>query len=108
MGLLGSIVKAAISLKHSFELGSKNAQKEQEKVLINLLESSKDTSFGKYYGFQNIIDSKNITSSFRANIPIHSYKDMEFWWSQQQKFPDITWPGQPKYFARTSGTTCLL
>lgn len=105
MGFLGTIVKTAISLKHSFELGSKNAQKEQEKVLVNLLESSKDTSFGKYYGFQKILDSEKVISHFRSNIPIHSYKNMEFWWEQQQKFPDITWPGQPKYFALTSGTT---
>lgn len=105
MGFLGTIVKTAISLKHSFELGSKDAQSEQEKVLINLLENSKDTSFGKYYGFQQVLDSEDIVSQFRTNIPVHSYKDIEFWWAQQQKFPEITWPGKPKYFAKTSGTT---
>lgn len=105
MGFLGTIVKTAISLKHSLELGAKNPQKEQEKVLQSLLESAQDTSFGKYYGFKQIIDSEDFVKQFRKNTPIHSYNDMEFWWKQQQKFPDITWPGQPKYFAKTSGTT---
>lgn len=105
MGILGTIVKTAISLKHSFDPGSKDAQKEQKKVLTNLLDSSKNTSFGKYYGFQQILDSEDNVSKFRSNVPIHSYSNMAFWWDQQQKYPDITWPGQPKYFARTSGTT---
>ena len=105
MGILGTIVKTAISLKHTFDLGIKNAEKEQEKELINLLERAKNTSFGKYYGFQNILDSEDVINSFRKSVPIHEYHDIKFWWSQQQKFPDITWPDKPKYFARTSGTT---
>ena len=105
MGFIGTIVKSAISLKHSLELGTKNAQQEQEKVLRSLLENAKNTSFGKYYGFQRILDAEDFVKQFRTNLPIHSYNEMNFWWTQQQKFPDITWPGQPKYFAKTSGTT---
>lgn len=105
MGLLGRIVKSAIALNHKFDFSFKNVQKEQEKVLLNLLNTSKETSFGKYYGFKDIIKSNAPLSTFKKNIPIHSYNEMDFWWSQQQKFPDITWPGKPDYFARTSGTT---
>lgn len=105
MGLLGTIVKSAISLNHKFDFNFNNVKKEQEKVLLNLLKTSKNTSFGKYYGFQEILDSSDPLKVFKKNVPIHSYSDMQFWWSQQQKFPDITWPGKPAYFAKTSGTT---
>jgi hypothetical protein len=105
MGFLGTIVKTAISIKHSFDSGSKDFQKEQKKVLRNLLDKSKDTSFGQFYGFKKVLESNDVISQFRTNVPIHSYKEMKFWWTQQQQFPDITWPGRPKYFAKTSGTT---
>jgi len=105
MGLLGTIVKTAISLKHTFDQRSKDVEEEQKKMLRNLLDKSKDTSFGKFYGFKQILESEDVINQFRTNIPIHSYKDMEFWWTQQQKFPDITWPDKPRYFAKTSGTT---
>lgn len=29
----------------------------------------------------------------------------EQWWSRQERFEDITWPGRPFFFARSSGTT---
>ncbi|QSS97691.1 GH3 auxin-responsive promoter family protein [Psychroflexus sp. ALD_RP9] len=105
MGLLGSIVKSAVTLNQKFNSKTQHSNKTQEEVLHELLKTSKDTAFGKYYGFQHILESKDMLQQFQENVPIHTYNKMNFWWEQQQKFRDITWPGKPEYFAKTSGTT---
>lgn len=105
MGLLGTVVKSAISLNQKLNSKSQNVEEDQKTVLRELLNKAKDTAFGKYYGFRQILDSEDMIRRFQSNVPVHSYKEMEFWWKQQQKFHDITWPGKPYYFAKTSGTT---
>lgn len=105
MGLLGTIVKSAISFNQKINTKSQNVEEDQNAILQELLKSAKDTAFGKYHGFNQILKSKDLVSQFKKNVPIHNYQKMNFWWEQQQKFPDITWPGKPNYFAITSGTT---
>ena len=105
MGVLGTIVKAAFSVNQKLHPSEGPATEEQETQLINLLKAACDTSFGKYYGFSEILKSDDIKKAFAEQVPIHEYSDIKFWWDQQQKYPDITWPGQPDYFALTSGTT---
>jgi hypothetical protein len=73
--------------------------------LKELLTKAKDTAFGKYYGFEQLLQSKDLISEFQKTVPLHNYQQMSFWWDQQQQFPDISWPGKPAYFALTSGTT---
>nr|MBS0037775.1 GH3 auxin-responsive promoter family protein [Saprospiraceae bacterium] len=105
MGLLGTIVKSAISINQTLNSKSQNAEEEQGAVLRDLLNNAKDTAFGKYYGFRDILKSGDPIRQFQSEVPIHNYQKINFWWKQQQKFPDITWPGKPDYFAVTSGTT---
>ncbi len=106
MAILGSIIKTAIDLNDalSSEVDSVESQKE---VLRNLLEKAKNTAFGKYYGFSKILESKDIAKKFASEIPYFDYHQMENqWWRQIYKgHEDITWPGLPKYMARSSGTT---
>lgn len=74
--------------------------------LKELLNTAKDTSFGKYYGFAEMLKCDDIISRFKAEVPIHDYNAMHNnWWNKQQIYPDITWPGRPEYFALSSGTT---
>jgi hypothetical protein len=105
MGLLGSVVKSAIELNQKINLKSRKTSQAQNEVLIELLNTSKHTAIGKYYGFEEILKAENSLEAFQQQVPIHDYTKMNFWWQQQQKYPDITWPGKPKYFAKTSGTT---
>lgn len=105
MGILGVIVKSAIGFNQKLNFKSHHIEEEQKEELRNLLDQAKNTAFGKYHGFQQILQSKDMIAQFQTKVPIHTYKDMDFWWKQQQKFPDITWPGKPHYFAKTSGTT---
>jgi len=106
MAILGSIIKNAIDLKES--ISSKISPVEaQRNVLKKLLDTAKNTAFGKYYGFQKILNSKNIQDSFSQAIPFHDYTKMtEDWWIKvHEGLEDITWPGKPTYFALSSGTT---
>ncbi|MAY22962.1 MAG: GH3 auxin-responsive promoter [Flavobacteriaceae bacterium] len=106
MAILGSLIKTAIELKDSFTT-EESPIASQKNVLKKLLEESKETAFGKYYAFSELLETENLQKSFAASIPYHDYHKMkEDWWCQTQKGKaDITWSGKPQYFALSSGTT---
>ncbi|MAN58690.1 MAG: GH3 auxin-responsive promoter [Flavobacteriaceae bacterium] len=106
MAVLGSIIKSAIELRDT--LVSEDAPVEaQRKVLRQLLEKAKNTAFGKYYCFQDILDSEDSRIAFSSTVPFHDYNQItERWWHRvHEGAADITWPGKPTYFALSSGTT---
>src|SRR5690554_5294518 len=106
MAILGSIIKTAIDLRGAL-VSEKSPVESQKEVLQNLLEKAKNTAFGKYYGFQKILVSKDVQKYFSEKVPYFDYHQMdEQWWNKTQEgLEDISWPGKPKYFARSSGTT---
>ncbi len=106
MAILGSIIKSAIDLRGA--LVSENPPLEtQKEVLIDLLEKAQNTAFGKYYGFARILESEDVQKAFAQAVPYFDYHQMEkqWWIKTQEGIEDITWPGIPQYFARSSGTT---
>jgi len=106
MALIGKLVKAGLDITSKLTSSEESPQHSQEKQLKELLSQAKNTAFGKYYGFEDILKSENPISSFRKEVPIFNYEQMhEQWWSRQERFEDITWPGRPNFFARSSGTT---
>ncbi|MDC7993974.1 GH3 family domain-containing protein [Altibacter sp. HG106] len=106
MALLGSIIKGAIALRDAV-VSEGTPFEEQEKILKQLLTTAKETAFGKYYGFQKLLESENISKAFAEAIPYHDYNKMtsDWWHRVHEGMEDITWPGKPKYFALSSGTT---
>ncbi|WP_310992373.1 GH3 family domain-containing protein [Aequorivita marina] len=106
MAILGSIIKTAIDLRGAI-VSEESPVESQKNVLKNLLEKAKDTAFGKYYGFEKILKSKDIKKTFAEQLPYFDYHEMEAeWWKKTQEgLEDIAWPGCPTYFARSSGTT---
>ncbi len=106
MSIIGNVIKTAIEIKKSLTPEVKNAYEAQEKQLTNLLSKASKTSFGLFYNFEEIANSDNPIGLFRKTVPIHDYDLINNeWWYQQQDKPNITWPGQPNYFALSSGTT---
>lgn len=106
MAILGSIVKSAIELKHKLTFESEDWAAQQKAQLLALLRDAERTAFGTYYHFAGIRKSEDPIAAFQAQVPIFDYNTMnERWWQQQQRVPNVTWPGQPRYFALTSGTT---
>ncbi|GAA0871919.1 GH3 auxin-responsive promoter family protein [Gangjinia marincola] len=106
MAILGSLIKGAIDLKDKLTPDA-NPVEEQKKVLYQLLETAKDTSFGKHYNFKEILTHVDIRTAFAEAVPYHDYDKMNVeWWSKLHKGEkNVTWPGSPSYFALSSGTT---
>lgn len=106
MAIIGTLVKAGLSVSQKLNFRSKPPAESQLNELKKLLQTAKDTAFGKYYGFREILKSDDIEAAYKATVPISVYEKMhDNWWGQQQKVPDITWPGMPDFFALSSGTT---
>lgn len=76
--------------------------KAQNKTLEQLLHKGQKTIFGIDHNFNKITDLK----SFQASIPIRDYEGLRPYLDRVLKGEkDILWPGRPKYYAKSSGTT---
>ncbi len=106
MAILGSIIKTAIDLRGAI-VSEKSPLESQREILKNMLEKARNTAFGKYYGFSKILKAADVQKSFSEHVPYFDYHEMEAkWWSKTQEgLEDISWPGKPRYFALSSGTT---
>ena len=106
MSFTASLIQGALNISHKLSFEFKSPQEYQVNQLKSLLEKAKDTSFGKYYGFAELLKEDDVEAAFKKAVPIVDYHQMnERWWSQQQINTDITWPGKPDFFALSSGTT---
>ncbi len=106
MAILGSLIKTAIDLRGAL-VSEDSPIESQKEVLVDLLEKAKHTAFGKYYGFSKILEKEDVRREFADKVPYFDYNQMETeWWNKTQEgIEDISWPGKPTYFARSSGTT---
>ncbi len=106
MAIIGEIIKKAIELSHNV-IDNPDPTEAQKKVLKDLLEKAKNTSFGKTYKFRNILSHNDHHKAFVSSVPFHDYDRIyQQWWKDvYQGKPDITWPGKPEFFALSSGTT---
>ncbi len=107
MNIIGNVIKNALGLTNSISsLGNATPVEKQEEQLKGLLEKAQRTSFGLYYNFAEILKSDDPVKEYQKRVPLHDYdKIAGEWWGQTLINPDITWPGSPGFFARTSGTT---
>lgn len=106
MAILGSLIKGIIDLRDKM-VSEPDAEQAQLDVLKNLLNTAKDTEFGKYYKFDEILKAEDICLSFAEKLPYFDYNKInDEWWSKMHNGQeDVTWPGKPPYFALSSGTT---
>lgn len=74
----------------------------QQRWFRQLVSSGKATRFGQDHRFGDI----QSVSDFQQAVPIRDYEELK---PYVEKIlagqPDVLWPGQPLYFAKTSGTT---
>ena len=74
----------------------------QEETLNKLLSEARFTEFGWKYGFKDIRNSRQ----FKERVPIQSYEALKPYIDRQlQGENDLLWPGEVKWFAKSSGTT---
>lgn len=103
MPVINSIVKW-INLKriYQIELFKKHPHEVQREVLLDLVEKASNTEFGLKYNFKDI----HSEDDFRKAVPVHDYEgiknDVE---RMMQGEKNLLWPGETKWFAKSSGTT---
>lgn len=74
----------------------------QNKTFEYLIQTAKNTAFGKDHHFDKI---KTYTD-FKANVPIYDYEGLKPYIERILNGEEnVLWKGKPLYFAKTSGTT---
>lgn len=81
----------------------------QASVLRDLLNRAAQTAFGRDHGFEAMLemtDAAAQAAAFRAAVPVRDYEGLKPYVERVVAGEsDVLWPGLPKYFCKTSGTT---
>ncbi|WP_299894188.1 GH3 auxin-responsive promoter family protein [uncultured Aquimarina sp.] len=106
MEIVGSLIKGAIDLKGALS-NEPNHIESQKKVLIDLLRKAEKTEFGEKYDFNSLAKSEEVQKDFAKRVPYSDYHQIhhDFWKRVVEGEENVTWPGNPDYFALSSGTT---
>ncbi|MCB0655313.1 MAG: GH3 auxin-responsive promoter family protein [Saprospiraceae bacterium] len=109
MPIFGNLIKRGLSLGDT--IGSRKVdvspQHFQLITLQRLLRKAQFTTFGKYYGFQDILRSPRVIEAYQDRVPIYTYDQMyNRWWHMSlRQLDNVSWPDRVKYFALSSGTS---
>jgi len=78
------------------------AQALQNEVLKNLLHTASNTAFGADHKFKSIANHTEWTEA----VPVRDYEELVPYMERAKAGElSVLWPGMPKYFCKTSGTT---
>lgn len=103
MPLLNSLISwvNTIRLNQIKEYTSQPSEIQKEQ-LLKLINTAKDTEFGKKYNYKSITNIRD----FQQIVPISSYDDLKPWIERMiDGEKNILWPKEVKWFAKSSGTT---
>jgi len=88
---------------------SKHGKKSSAETLRRILTTSKDTVYGKEHHFEEILAAQTDDELFKLyqkNVAINDYEDLRPYVERHKNGEaDILFPGKPKMYATTSGTT---
>ncbi len=74
----------------------------QRAVLFQLLDKGASTEFGRLCRFGEITTEEQ----YRSQVPLQSYEEIKPWVERlRQGEKDLLWPGEVRWFAKSSGTT---
>lgn len=80
----------------------KNADQNQEALLLSLVKTAQKTLFGREHDFENI----HSVQEFQKRVPVADYEDLKPYIERVKRGQaNILWTETPEYFAKTSGTT---
>jgi len=103
MGIKSKLVlPAAKWIAKKIEKWSTTAVADQNNLMVALVKKAENTKFGKDHNFSSI----RTYEDFKKYVPIRDYEGLRHYIDDiiaGEK--DVLWPGKPKYFAKTSGTT---
>lgn len=88
--------------KRQVEKWANRPWEKQQETLQWLLKELEKTAFGQEHNTAKIQGA----SDWSSQIPVRDYEGLKPWVDRMVAGePDILWPGKPKYFCKTSGTT---
>ena len=74
----------------------------QNETLFSLINNAKNTVWGKKFGY----DTLQTIDDFQDEVPLQTYSDIKPYVGMlRDGEKDILWPGEVKWFAKSSGTT---
>ena len=103
MKIKSALIKPfAFAISNQIERWKMNAAEDQERIRKQLINKAQNTTYGKFHHFDEIKSAIH----FSNNIPLEDYEDLKPYIERiKVGEKDVLWPGRPKYFAKTSGTT---
>ena len=103
MPILNSIISLINSKRvKQIEAFKNNPAETQQKQLEYLLKTAEKTDIGRLYNF----DSITSVDTFRERVPVVDYEGVKpFVERLKRGEKDLLWPGEIKWFAKSSGTT---
>ncbi len=74
----------------------------QLETFVNLINNAAETKWGEQYGYRKIESIKQ----YQESVPVGTYEDLEPYVERLRKGEkNLLWPGDVKWFAKSSGTT---
>lgn len=103
MAIVSSIFKwLNIKRINQIDLFKKYPVETQQETLSNLLNDAAATEWGKKYGYSTI----NSIETFQSRVPVQTYEELIPYVERLRNGEkDLLWPGEIKWFAKSSGTT---
>lgn len=103
MALINSLVSwFNASRMHQIDFLKKHPEDVQRETLLKLLNSARNTEFGKKYSFESI-DSED---EFKHSLQLQGYEEIKPYVERLRDGEEnLLWPGEIKWFAQSSGTT---
>ncbi|GAP68903.1 GH3 auxin-responsive promoter [Bacteroidales bacterium 6E] len=103
MPLLNSVINwLNVKRIYQIDLFSKYPHDIQKEVFFELIRKASDTEWGRKYNYGRI----SSIEEYQKHVPIQTYEDIRPWVDRlRDGEKDILWPGEVKWFAKSSGTT---
>lgn len=97
--LIGSFFKSRVQ---AVERYTTEAEALQTKIFQALLQRASHTQWGQQYSYKDI----RTYEQFRQRVPLQTYEEIKpFVERMRLGEKDVLWPGQTRWFAKSSGTT---
>lgn len=102
MSITSIVGKAFYGRQKELEKHIHQGEELQADVLKYLLSRAKDTEYGR----QHLFGTTKSYKEFTQNVPVNSYEELKADIDRMRHGEkDILWPGQVKWYAKSSGTT---
>lgn len=88
--------------RRALEDAARRAGEIQERTLRRLVAAAEATEFGREHDFRGI----RSIADYQARVPVRDYLGFQPRWARAVAGEqDVTWPGRPRHWVKTSGTT---